>query len=80
MAYKIKTTYQTRYAVKPNQGVVDSRSNVKVNIMIILNDVNDITSIKDKFQITYLPVEDTFSEENLNDLWKNNRGKESSKT
>ena len=35
MAYKIKTTYQTRYAVKPNQGVIQAKSMSKINIMII---------------------------------------------
>ena len=56
MAYKIKTTYQTRYAVKPNQGIIHTKSSVKINIMIILTDVNDISSIKDKFQVMYMLI------------------------
>ena len=37
MAYKIKTTYQTRYAVKPNQGILHGNASIKINIMIIYN-------------------------------------------
>lgn len=80
VAYKIKTTFQTRYAVKPNQGIIQPKCNMKVNIMIILSDVSDISTIKDKFQIIYMPVDDSVVEDHLNDVWKINKGKEHSQT
>lgn len=56
VAYKIKTTTQPRYAVKPSIGKIDPKQDANVTIMFWTSEVGDITSIKDKFQIQVIAV------------------------
>lgn len=66
--------------MKPNQGIIPSKGNTHVNIMLILNDIANISSVKDKFQIMFMTVDDNVSSEGLTKLWKDSRGKEQSMT
>ena len=80
IAYKIKTTFQTRYAVKPNQGIIVPKSTTRINIMIILTDIQDVSTIKDKFQVIHMPIDENVLQDKLNEIWKVNKGKEQSQT
>ena len=78
--YKVKTTTQTRYAVKPNTGCIPSNTQIKISIFLLLNEVSDIASIRDKFQIQYMLVssDENWTDNSISAEWKKkeNKGKE----
>ena len=79
--FKIKTTNNQRYAVKPSMGCVPENSATTVSIILIADFVTSLKQVSDKFQMQWLTVASSgeWSEDQLNSEWKVNKGKEQKK-
>ena len=75
VAYKIKTTTQPRYAVKPSTGKIEPKKDANVTIMFWTTEIGDITSIKDKFQIQVLAVANDLDATQVQEAFKADPGK-----
>jgi len=75
VAYKIKTTTQPRYAVKPSLGKIDPKKDAHVTIMFWTTEIGDITSIKDKFQIQVIAVANDLDSADVQNAFRADPGK-----
>ena len=72
VAFKIRTNQPTNYVVRPSEGVLDSKMTTIIEIIMQPTDYNPLTHrIDDKFQIVACAVEDTMSNEKIQECLKN---------
>ena len=79
--FKIKTTNNQRYAVKPSMGCIPPKSDSSVSIILISDFMDNFKKVSDKFQMQWLavPSDKDWTEEKLHEQWKVSRGKEQKK-